>query len=373
MYYPKSQIKPNLYTNGNEYILSTSKTEYKGYYYEISTGQLYTGKNPSTKPNILLLPIIINSVPALTQNFPLDSYLVTIPVAPIIQNPLIPNGEDTPLNYNLFNSYPKRNEFKNRLMPIFNPTLPTDQDKQNGQFNRYFCKKTNELKYLEIDKETHTKLQTKDLQIAWDLYEPASLLWVIKGNQETVFNTNKASVFKIEQNQKWNGFPQYFKENYLKYHPSQDTELAAKNQAKENYLKYYQIKDINNLYTPGGEFTTKNGQNYIGFYHIHKGTIPMVGKTHTQYFHETLYPTQLSLNKNSKFSQILASIALVEALPANSNIDNLNNLNNIITLDNPIFFPLEALDTNFLTKPDPYKQDPYKPDPYKPDPYKQDQ
>ena len=99
----------------------------------------------------------------------------------------------------------------------------------------------------------------------------------------------------------------------------------------------------------------------------------MVGKTHTQYFHETLYPTQLSLNKNSKFSQILASIALVEALPANSNIDNLNNLNNIITPDNPIFFPLEALDTNFLTKPDPYKQDPYKPDPYKPDPYKQDQ
>jgi hypothetical protein len=218
MYYPKSQIKPNLYTNGNEYILSTSKTEYKGYYYEISTGQLYTGKNPSTKPNILLLPIIINSVPALTQNFPLDSYLVTIPVAPIIQNPSIPNGEDTPLNYNLFNSYPKRNEFKNRLMPIFNPTLPTDQDKQKGQFNIYFCKKTNELKYLEIDKETYDQLKAKDSKIAWDLYEPASLLWVIKGTQETVFNTNKTSVFKIEQNQKWHGFSQYFKENYSKYY-----------------------------------------------------------------------------------------------------------------------------------------------------------
>ena len=122
------------------------------------------------------------------------------------------------LNYNLFNSYPKRNEFKNRLMPIFNPTLPTDQDKQNGQFNRYFCKKTNELKYLEIDKETYDQLQAKDPKIAWDLYEPAFLLWVIKGNQETVFNTNKTSVFKIEQNQKWNGFSQYFKENYLKYY-----------------------------------------------------------------------------------------------------------------------------------------------------------
>lgn len=36
----------------------------------------------------------------------------------------------------------------------------------------------------------------------------------------------------------------------------------------------------------------------------------MAGKTHTQYFHETLYPTKLSLNKNFKFSEILASIAL---------------------------------------------------------------
>ena len=35
---------------------------------------------------------------------------------------------------------------------------------------------------------------------------------------ENVFNTNKSSVFKIEQNQRWNGFSQYFKENYSKYY-----------------------------------------------------------------------------------------------------------------------------------------------------------
>jgi uncharacterized protein (DUF2147 family) len=44
MYYPKSQIKTNLYTNGGEYILSTSKIEYKGYYYKVSSGKLYSGK-----------------------------------------------------------------------------------------------------------------------------------------------------------------------------------------------------------------------------------------------------------------------------------------------------------------------------------------
>jgi len=53
----------------------------------------------------------------------------------------------------------------------------------------------------------------------------------------------------------------------------------------------------------------------------------MAGKTHTQYFHETLIPTQLSLNKNSKFSEILASIALA--------LDNTGNPTNPADPTNP--------------------------------------
>jgi hypothetical protein len=246
MYYPKSQIKSNLFTNGGEYILSTTQEEYKGYYYKISSGKLYTGKTPKDGPNILLT---IFSESLYLDNSPFSSVEEIFPLQS--------------------SNYIDPNLLPIRTIPLFNPTLPTDQDKQNGQFNRYFCKKTNELKYLEIDKETYDQLQSKDPKIAWDLYEPASLLWVIKGNQETVFNTNKAAVFKIEQNQRWNGFSQYF---------------------KENYSKYYQSSTISNLYTAGGEFTTKNGQNYIGFYHIHNGTIPMVGKNHINEFHETLIP-----------------------------------------------------------------------------------
>ena len=212
-YYPKSQIKTDLYTNGNEYSLSTNKGAYTGYYYQISTGQKYTGKNPNDKPNILLIPITLSNeidprIPFIATNL---NNLITL-------NNIVGRDQAKEFNFDTsFNPSPSLNT-NPRFIPIFNPTLPTNQDKQNGQFNRYFCKKTNELKYLEIDKETHTKLQTKDLQIAWDLYEPASLLWVIKGTQENVFNTNKSSVFKIEQNQRWNGFSQYFKENYSKYY-----------------------------------------------------------------------------------------------------------------------------------------------------------
>ena len=56
MYFPKSQIKSNLYTNGGEYVLSTTKQDYKGYYYEVSTGQKFTGKTPQDGPNISLIP-----------------------------------------------------------------------------------------------------------------------------------------------------------------------------------------------------------------------------------------------------------------------------------------------------------------------------
>ena len=60
MYYPKSQITPDLYTNGNEF--QTSDGEYVGYYYLTSDGKRYTGRNPNDRPNTLLLPIGIVAV-----------------------------------------------------------------------------------------------------------------------------------------------------------------------------------------------------------------------------------------------------------------------------------------------------------------------
>jgi hypothetical protein len=196
MYYPKSQIKTNLYTNGNLLSLSTTQESYTGYYYETSTGQQYTGKTPQDGPNILLQ----------TANF--------------ITNPEVENQFTPPEEIVLLPSsdYTDPNPLTVRIIPIFNPTLPTDQDKVNGQFNRYFCKKNNEIKYLEIDKNTYQQLLQKDSKIAWDLYTPAIVLWVIQGDQTQVFNSNKATVQALEQNLPWYGFTQYFQDKFLKYY-----------------------------------------------------------------------------------------------------------------------------------------------------------
>jgi hypothetical protein len=196
MYYPKSQIKTNLYTSGKEYSLSTTKEEYIGYYYEISTGQQFTGKTPQDEPNIFL---------QLSDSYP---------------NPTIENQSTTPEEIISLQStdYIPSNIPTIRLIPKFNPTTPTTQDQQQGQFNRYFCKKTNELKYLEIDKNTYQKLQNKDPKIAWDLYNPVQIIWLIQGNQEQIYNSNKGSVISIEQNKGWISFSQYFKDDFSKYY-----------------------------------------------------------------------------------------------------------------------------------------------------------
>ena len=196
MYFPQSQIKSNLYTNGDEYRLSTTKEYYKGYYYEISTGQKYTGKTPQDGFNIELI-----SLPPLSEFTELKG--------PSTSTEIIFTPEDL--------SYSSLDE-TSRNIPFFNPTLPTDQDKQNGQFMRYFCTKNNELRYFEIDKLTYDKLSNRSNQIAWDLYSPASLTWRIKGNQEQVFNSNKGAAISLERNLRWVGFPQYFRDRFLQYY-----------------------------------------------------------------------------------------------------------------------------------------------------------
>ena len=222
MYYPKSQIKPNLFTNGGEYILSTTKEEYKGYYYKISTGQLYTGKNPNEIQSILLEPLVISDVPKLTQNLPNNSDPIVIPLSPYIQTSTLSDGTTStvniPVNSGLYNSYPKRNEFENRLLPQFNLPSPTTQEQQNSQFTRYFCKRNNELKYIEINLDTYTQLSIKDPQIAWDLYTPASVVWQIQGDKNIVYASNQSSVYLVEKTQTWYGFSQYFKGDFLKYY-----------------------------------------------------------------------------------------------------------------------------------------------------------
>lgn len=206
-YYPKSQIKTNLSANGPDAKLTTQPLQqqlydivnfYTGPYYETSSGNKYTGKFPGDGNNLLLFPVTDYAIED-TQLFPEDFS------NQIIVDPLY-SGDPQP-------SIPIP-----RSLPNFTPGKPTPQETQEGVFRRYFCKKNNEIKYLEIDKATYDKLSQRDPQIAWDLYSPTSISWLFKGNKELIYTSNKSQTELVERRLKWYGFSQYFQGKFLKYY-----------------------------------------------------------------------------------------------------------------------------------------------------------
>lgn len=207
-YFPKSQIKPSLYTSGGEFSViapspTTPQISYVGNYFEISNGKTYTGKNQSDTPNKLLYrfdPHQYESENLGNTNQPfVEISLLTIPV----------NDSTTMGDYIRTKNI---KTLQTRYIPIYNKTYPTTQQSLQGEYARYFCKKNNELVYIEIDNNTYQLLQSRSSTIAWDLYTPTILLWKI-GNQSSL--ANESSVLAIEQNLKWYGFSQYFKNNFI--------------------------------------------------------------------------------------------------------------------------------------------------------------
>lgn len=200
MYYPKSQVKTNLFTNGGEYALKSNNKEYVGYYWVTSTGKIYTGKTP-TDLDIREL-VVLNDIP--------------LPV----------NAESTPntalydndFSNSFYNAVKQVDTSKVLLIPSYYLPQPTPQDYQLGEFQRYFCKKSNEALYIETNKETFDKLIAQDPDWLWQLYQPFSLSWQISGDKETVAKTNRNIVLLTMNKFRLPQFNLYLRNDYLKFY-----------------------------------------------------------------------------------------------------------------------------------------------------------
>ena len=196
MYYPKSQITTNLYTNGGE-LFYINGLPYVGYYYKLSNGSFFTGKTPQDRPNIRL---VLNSSLLVSSQYIADD-----------------NNVQYIESTNMEPSYPLN---KNQIIsvPYYLPNVPTDKDYQIGEYRRYFCKKVNEVIYIEINKDMYDKLKAKDKGIAWQQYLYFNIPWQLTGDKEKVYTTNKNVVLLIIKNQKLFMFDKYLKEDYIKYY-----------------------------------------------------------------------------------------------------------------------------------------------------------
>jgi hypothetical protein len=218
MYYPKSQIKTNLYTNGDEYVIELTKSPYSGYYYLTSTGIAYTGKTPDDRPNQKLIKV----EQVVSETF-------TSPINPNVTATILSSDSPGALDTVSFSNYTSVLNYatlKNinifnppvKLLPYYSPVQPTSQDYQNGEFQRYFVKKTNGIVYIEINQDQFAKLEAKDPQIEFSLYEPFTITWVLTGDKEQVAKTNRNIVELAEKRNRLPKFGEYLKFDYLKYY-----------------------------------------------------------------------------------------------------------------------------------------------------------
>ncbi len=201
-YYPKSQVKTNLYANLGEYLIASTREPYQGPYWKNSKGEFFTGKTPSDTPFQRLTPTFD----------PVNEFLSPVPENSISE------VVTTDIGYILSRGIEDGNTLNYQALPNYISTQPTEQDYQNGEFRRHFCKKTNEVNYLEIDKTTYDNLVGKNPQYLWQLYLPFNLPWQITGDKEQVARTNKNIVELTSRRLQLPKFGDYLNNNYLKYY-----------------------------------------------------------------------------------------------------------------------------------------------------------
>jgi hypothetical protein len=207
MYYPKSQIKTNLRAKEGEFVLANTKTPYRGYYYTTSNGEVYSGKTPSDPTTQLLQYASKDSLNPFSsqdaeagfeESYSSNSSIFLLPSSYLLS---------TKINTSNLPPLPKS------IYPI-----PTENDYKLGEFQRYFIKKSNETKFIEISLEDYRKFVNRDTDVMFELYTPIQISWILTGEKEQVYQTNQNIVAKAEREQNLPGFTQYFKDRFTQFY-----------------------------------------------------------------------------------------------------------------------------------------------------------
>ena len=200
MYFPKSQIKTNLYTKGGELTKPSNGEDYVGFYFKTSTGDFYTGKHPQDLPTIKL-----NSTEAFEYTNPNST------PEPLPDNSPIPIWTWEYYGTPLPKTSPPSQPF--RVFPIL-----TDVDYTLGEFQRYFLSKTNEPYFIEVNEEQYQRYLDQDKNVAYQLYQPLSFPWNLTGDRNNTYKVNEATINRVERDNKTPGFKSYFKNRFDQFY-----------------------------------------------------------------------------------------------------------------------------------------------------------
>lgn len=218
MYYPQSQIKTNLYTNGGEFVVKSTDQNYVGPYWKVSSGQYFSKKNPQDTPYEELIEFVTPPQPSKDQ--------IAVSILDFTNTSFLPNLPIYNFNYrsvkryDLLQGIDVYNPPIKKIPSYYYPT-PTLNNYELGAFTRYFCKRTNQNIYIEINKETFEELSSSNPEYLFSLYTPFKINWTLTGTSpEEVSKVNLSVVSQTERSLKFKGLVRYFKNYSQFYKPS---------------------------------------------------------------------------------------------------------------------------------------------------------
>jgi hypothetical protein len=184
MYYPKSKITENLYTNGSELVVLSTGKPYQGLYHNTFDGNSYT-EPTHTNSSVLLSKIITSTIPSKNNT--------------LVTPSLIMNFEYDNITKNRFD-FLKKEVLPSPYFPIL-----SERDYTNGYVIRYFTKRSggNVKDIKEISSEVFSDISTNVLYISvslsWKLTGPYNDKIINKNNTiYGVHDTNARSVAQAE-------------------------------------------------------------------------------------------------------------------------------------------------------------------------------
>lgn len=201
MYYPEFYILTDKFSEG-ELIHSTTDQPYTGFYWETAKGRYFTGRYPNES---------LNQVELFNDRSGYDTHNKDYQDL----TPQYYNFSSKNLTYLKLKNIPNPNA---PGLPSYCPTIPTEQDYEDEEFIRFFCRRKNNYSYLEINEKTFNKLQKKDTNIDYAKFIPFTLPWVIKGDQNQVALENKNTVEHRESRLGHKNLGVYLKNNYLQFY-----------------------------------------------------------------------------------------------------------------------------------------------------------
>lgn len=205
MYFPKSKIITDRYTNGGELFYKSSGAPYTGYYYILASGQVFSGKSPNDgQPQELTYTTNYNEKTPGEQD--------AFQTSPTSVFKLFDFGTSKLPYDNIRKEKQIQPPPTTLIEPVY--VLPTPS---YPSFRRYFVKRVNNVTFIEINEEQYNAFEQKDNSYNWPSYTPFFLPWTTGGAARSdIQQTNQKIVFLTETKQKLYGLSQYIT-NYTQF------------------------------------------------------------------------------------------------------------------------------------------------------------